>query len=206
MSNKNKTTYALIFTSMGIVINIVFGTVVSMLKIPLLFLDTIGTIFVAVVLGPVYGAISGGLTNVIQGMITNPKTIPFALVNISIGLIVGFVAKRYKFNYNVSIVTGLVLSVVAPLIGTPIAVWIFGGLTGGTTDIIFTWLIKSGQTIFTAAFIPRITGNFIDKIASCILVAFLIQRLPYDLLNKFKNVEKLTVNKSELEDNLSVQE
>ena len=192
--NSNKTTYALIFASMGIVINIVFGTLVSMLKIPLLFLDTIGTIFVAAILGPVYGAVSGGLTNVIQGVLTNPKSIPFALVNIAIGLIVGFMAKKYKFTYRLSIITGLIISVVAPLIGTPIAVWVFGGLTGGGTDIIFTWLLKSGQKIFTAAFIPRITGNFIDKIASCVLVAFLIQRLPKELLNKFRDNKELADN------------
>ena len=204
--NSNKTTYALIFASIGIVINIVFGTVVSMIKIPLVFLDTIGTIFVAVILGPVYGAISGGLTNVIQGMITNPKSIPFALVNITIGLIVGFIAKKYKFNYKIAIITGLILSVAAPLIGTPIAVWLFGGLTGGGTDIVFTWLVQSGQKIFTAAFIPRITGNFIDKIASCILVAFLIQRLPKDLLNRFENTEKSAENKLDIEGSLYAKE
>lgn len=204
--NSNKTTYALVFASIGIVINIVFGTVVSMIKIPLLFLDTIGTIFVAVILGPVYGAISGGLTNIIQGMITNPKSIPFALVNITIGLIVGFIAKKYKFNYKIAIITGLILSVSAPLIGTPIAVWVFGGLTGGGTDIVFTWLVQSGQKIFTAAFIPRITGNFIDKIASCILVAFLIQRLPKDLLNRFENTEESSENESDIEGSLYAQE
>lgn len=204
--NSNKTTYALVFASIGIVINIVFGTIVSMIKIPLLFLDTIGTIFVAVILGPVYGAISGGLTNIIQGMITNPKSIPFALVNIVIGLIVGFIAKKYKFNYKIAIITGLILSVSAPLIGTPIAVWVFGGLTGGGTDIVFTWLVQSGQKIFTAAFIPRITGNFIDKIASCILVAFLIQRLPKDLLNRFENTEESSENESDIEGSLYAQE
>ena len=59
------------FTAMGIVINIVFGSLVSFLKIPLLFLDTIGTVFTAVLLGPVYGMIAGGLTNVLQGMFTS---------------------------------------------------------------------------------------------------------------------------------------
>ena len=44
----------------------------------------------AVVLGPLAGALTGGLTNVIQGAITNPRDIPFALVNIAVGLIVGF--------------------------------------------------------------------------------------------------------------------
>lgn len=98
-------------------VSIVFGTVVQTLQIPLLFLDTIGTIFVAVVLGPFAGALTGGLTNIIQGMITNPK-IPFAIVNIAIGVIVGFVAKKYRFNFKVAIITGLILSIVAPLIGT----------------------------------------------------------------------------------------
>lgn len=171
-------TNAMILASLGIVINIVFGTIVQSLQIPLLFLDTIGTIFVAAVLGPFAGAITGGLTNIIQGMITNPKDIPFAVVNVVVGLIVGFIAKRYKFDLKIALITGVILSVVAPLIGTPIAVLIYGGLTGGGTDIIFAWLLASGQKIFTAAFIPRVAGNLIDKITSCIIVSILIQKLP----------------------------
>jgi energy-coupling factor transport system substrate-specific component len=172
----------MIFAALGIVINLVFGTIVQTLQIPLLFLDTIGTILVAAVLGPFAGALTGGLTNVIQGMITNPRNIPFALVNITIGLIVGFVCKKYKFDLKVAVLTGLALSVIAPLIGTPIAVMLYGGLTGGGTDIIFAWLLASGQRIFTAAFIPRVTGNFVDKIASCVVVAMLLQKLPKDLI------------------------
>lgn len=204
--NTRRSTYSLIFASMGIVINIVFGTVVSMLKIPLLFLDTVGTIFVAVTLGPIYGAIAGGLTNMIQGVIINPKSIPFALVNIAVGLIAGLAARKYKFSYKVSIITGLVISVVAPLIGTPIAVWVFGGLTGDGVDIIFTWLVQSGQKIFTAAFIPRIAGNFIDKIVSCILVAFLVQRLPQNLLDRFRNRDEQAKSEYDIRDSLNAQE
>ena len=176
--------------SLGIVINIVFGTIVQSLQIPLLFLDTIGTIFVSVVLGPFAGALTGGLTNVIQGIITNPKSIPFAIVNIIIGLVVGFIAKKYRFNIKTAVITGLLLSVIAPLVGTPIAVFVYGGVTGGGTDIIFAWLLASGQKIFTAAFIPRITGNFIDKIVSCIVVSLLIKKLPKNLIsdNTVKNV------------------
>jgi len=181
----NNKTHALIFSSLGIVLNIVLGTMVAAFKIPLLFLDTVGTIFVAAVLGPFYGALAGGLTNLIQGMITNPRTIPFALVNIVIGITVGLISRKYNFNYKIAVITGILLSVLAPLIGTPIAVYIFGGLTGGGTDLIFAWLLQSGKSIFTAAFIPRIYGNFIDKIASCIVVSFLIQRLSYFIKDRF---------------------
>lgn len=177
MNQKNRT-YALVFSALAIAVNIVLGTVVDMLSIPLLFLDTVGTIFTAAIFGPWYGALTGGLTNLIQGVITNPKTIPFALVNIAIGIIVGFIARKWKFNYVTALFTGLILAVVAPLIGTPIATYVYGGITGDFNDVFFTWLVQSGEKVFTAAFIPRITSNIVDKIASSLLVAFLIQRLP----------------------------
>ena len=140
--NRNNTNFKLIFSALAIALNIVLGTVVGLLNIPLLYLDTVGTIFSAALFGPWYGAAVGGLTNVIQGVITNPKTIPFALVNIAIGLVVGFIAKKWKFNIITSIITGLILSVVAPLIGTPIATLVYGGITGDFNDVLFTWLVK----------------------------------------------------------------
>jgi energy-coupling factor transport system substrate-specific component len=186
-NNGIKSTRGLIIASMGIVLNIVLGTAVGALKIPMIFLDTIGTIFVAAFLGPLAGAFTGGLTNIIQGMMTNPKNIPFAIVNITVGLIVGCVAKRWKFGYKQALITGLVLSVVAPLIGSPIAVYMFSGLTGGGTDLIVAWLVATGNRIFAATFISRIWGNLIDKTFSCLLVAFLLTRIPKNLLSTTKS-------------------
>lgn len=177
MNSKNSS-FVMVFSALSIAMNIVLGTVVGLLNIPLLFLDTIGTIFTAALYGPLYGAIVGCLTNVIQGIITNPKDIPFALVNIAVGIIVGLVSRKWKFDFKTAVITGLILSVVSPLIGTPIATYIYGGITGDINDVFFTWLVQSGQSIFTAAFIPRITSNIVDKIASCILVSFLLSRLP----------------------------
>ncbi|MCH4886848.1 ECF transporter S component [Acidaminobacter sp. JC074] len=175
------------FIATGIVINIALSLVVKTLGIPLLFLDTVGTIFIAAVFGPLAGAITGGLTNLVNGVLVGPTEIPFALVNITVAIVVGLIAKRFKFDIKTAVITGLILSVVAPLIGTPIAVFMFGGLTGGGTDLLFAWLRATGQTVFASAFIPRITGNIIDKVISCILVAVLITRMPGDLLNMKKD-------------------
>lgn len=183
MSKSNLTTRGMAFASICIVINIVLGTIASTLQIPLLFLDTIGTILSAVVLGPLAGALTGGLTNLIQGFITNPKDIPFAIVNIVIGLIVGYIAKKRGFDLKTAIIVGIILSIVAPLVGTPIAVLIYEGVTGGGTDLIFAWLLSTGQKIFTAAFIPRVAGNLVDKIGSCILVSQIIKYLPKNIYN-----------------------
>ena len=101
--NRNNSNFKLVFSALAIAINIVLGTVIGLLNIPLLFLDTVGTIFSAVLFGPWYGAVVGGLTNVIQGILTNPKDIPFALVNIAVGIIVGLIARKWKFNFKTNI-------------------------------------------------------------------------------------------------------
>ena len=182
--NRKINTRALTFASVGVAINIILGTIAGMMNIPLLFLDTIGTIVTAVVFGPFYGALAGGVTNLIQGVLTSPKSIPFALVNIAVGLVVGFIAKKKNFNVPTAIVTGLILAVVAPLIGTPIAVYVYGGITGDFNDVFFTWLTNAGQAMFTAAFLPRIASNIVDKIASCVLVALVLKALPKQYTEK----------------------
>ena len=189
MGSKDKT-YVLVFSALGIAVNIVLGTVSGILNIPLLFLDTIGTIFTAAVFGPFYGALTGGLPHVIQGITTNTKNIPFALVNIAVGIIVGVVAKKKKFTYSIAVIIGLILAVVAPLIGTPIAVYVYGGITGDFNDVLFTWLTKAGQEVFTAAFLPRIASNIVDKVVSCIIVAFLLERLPKKYIQGAKYMER----------------
>ncbi|WP_372994230.1 CD3073 family putative ECF transporter S component [Lutispora sp.] len=175
----------LIFSALGIAINIVLGTVSGMLSIPLLFLDTIGTIFVAVVYGPFYGVLTGGLTNVALGVIQNPKNIPFALVNIAVGIVVGLIARKWKFDLKTAIITGAILAIVCPLIGTPISVYVYGGLTGDFNDVFFTWLVQTGQKVFTAAFIPRITSNIVDKIISCVIVSWLVARIPKSYIQNY---------------------
>lgn len=175
---KRSAAQKLVFSAIGVALNIVLGLVVGGLKIPLLFMDTVGTILSAVLCGPWYGAMAGGVTNLVLGVLKDPREIPFALVNIAIGLIVGFIAEKKDFSFRTAIITGLILAVVSPLIGTPIAVFVYGGLTGDYNDIFFTWLKNSGMEVFSAAFIPRITGNIVDKVLSCAIVSLLVGRLP----------------------------
>jgi energy-coupling factor transport system substrate-specific component len=175
---KNKT-MILTYSAMGIALNVLLGTVVSWLKIPLLFLDTIGTVLISVLFGPWWGVLTGGLTNVVLGATTGASAIFFGLVNIAIALVVGFMARKFDFaKWYVALATGLIISIVAPLIGTPIAVAVYGGLNGSGMDFVVLWLRASGETVFASTFISRITGNLVDKIVTCLLVMVLIVRLP----------------------------
>lgn len=180
----------LTFSSVCIVINIVLGLIMGVLNIPLLFLDTIGTVFGAVVMGPLYGAAIGLTTNLVLGAISSPTNIPFALVNIAVGLIAGFIAKKFKFKLKEAIICGLILSIVCPLIGTPISILVFGGLSGSGADLLVMWLRQAGQTIFASTFFPRIASNLVDKVLTCVLVSIIITKLPKNFFSMKTKVQK----------------
>lgn len=182
---KLKTT-SLTFAGIGVALNIVLALLTKGFKIPFLFMDTIGTILTASILGPFWGAVVGVITNVITAMVNNPIELPFAIVNMAVGITVGYISRKFGFGIKIAVITGLILSILAPLIGTPIAVFLFGGLSGSSLDILTGWLVKSGNKIFTAAFLPRVASNLIDKTASCIAVAILITKIPSSMLRKIK--------------------
>ncbi|MEI3381104.1 MAG: ECF transporter S component [Dorea sp.] len=54
----------------------------------------------AAILGPVPGIIVGALSNIITGLIYSVSDIPFCLVNMAVGLIVGLVAKMEIRNHS----------------------------------------------------------------------------------------------------------
>ncbi len=170
-------TRVLVLSAIAVACNIVLGILTSSLKLPL-YLDTIGTVFIAVYAGPWCGAAVGGLTNLLTGILFSPKDIPFLLVSVAIGLIVGYIAKKFPFRLSTAIVTGLLLSVVAPLIGTPIGIWVYGGLTGTGMDFLVIWLKQSGNSIFVSSFIPKIINNLLDKTGTCLLVYLMLKTLP----------------------------
>ncbi|WP_066057048.1 CD3073 family putative ECF transporter S component [Robertmurraya korlensis] len=174
----NRTTI-LTYSAFGIALNVVLGTAVSLLNIPLLFLDTVGTVLVAALFGPWWGSLAGVLTNLVLGITIGPTAVFFGLVNVAIAIIVGTIARRFDFTkLPVSLGAGLLIAVIAPLIGTPIAVALFGGLNGSGMDWIVLWARAAGESIYASTFISRITGNLVDKVITCLLVTFLILRLP----------------------------
>lgn len=162
----------------GILANIAGNSLNSALNLPL-FLDSIGTILAAVVLGPWLGAAIGFLSNLLIGVFENPITIPFGIVNLVIGLIAGFISRTRGFHdFLTPLVTALILGLASPIVATPIAVYLFGGITGGNIDAYFAVLMESGYKIFSSAFLVRLPANLADKLISCYLVYGIIRLFP----------------------------
>lgn len=179
----NQRTLVITLGALAVAINVVAGTVVSNLKIPFLFLDTVGTIFIAAVFGPLWGTLVGLLTNLVLGVTSGYTAIPFALVNVIVGLVVGYTARKNGYRFSSALISGIVLGLLCPIVGTIIAVGLFGGFTGGVQDVAVLWLKQAGTSLFAAAFLPRLGENLIDKILSALLVYYIVKNLPKSLIN-----------------------
>jgi hypothetical protein len=92
------TTRTYLLMALGIAVNIILGqTVAAALKIPI-YLDSIGTILVGVLCGPIAGAVTGGLGNILWSYVIPPPfqyqpAAAFAITAVAIGVIAGLVGR-----------------------------------------------------------------------------------------------------------------
>jgi hypothetical protein len=127
------TTRVIVLMPVAIAINIVLGyTVQSVLRLPI-YLDSIGTIFVGVLAGPIAGMLTGVLSNLIwqYAPVIGGGTIgPFAITAGVIGLLAGLwgylgvfrprPASGQQLLLSALFAAGVVILVVLPLINNPI--------------------------------------------------------------------------------------
>ena len=83
-------------------------------------------------------------------------------------------------------IVGLVLSVLGPAIGTPIGIFVYGGLNGTFSDVLVMSLVQGGKSIFQASFLRNIASNLIDKVGTCLIGCALIKAMPMRFLDNFK--------------------
>lgn len=97
MARRHFSSQALVLIVISIAINMIGGQLASMVKLPI-FLDSIGTLISAVLLGPVIGMLTGLLTNLLWGLLTDPIAAAFAPVAMVIGLVTGWLARAGWFR------------------------------------------------------------------------------------------------------------
>ena len=192
---KDFTLMAILLIPIAVAINVVCGEIVTLLKLPL-FLNSIGTLIVAMIAGPWVGLLTGGLTNVIQGMF-NPTSFPFAIVNMAIGFTAGYLSQKGMMNkiWKV-IISGVIIAMITIITAAPIVVLMFGGASGTGSDTFTAVLLASGQEIWTAVFTQKIFVESFDKILSVVIAFWIVKRMSARYLSKQKH-GSLYIDKNE---------
>lgn len=189
---KDFTTLTLTLMAVAIVLNIVLGQVVSLLKLPI-FLDSIGTVLVGLLAGPWAGGLTGLLSNLIWGLISDPVSAAFAPVAMIIGIAAGLCAKYGLFKqWWQAIISGAIITLALSIIAIPIRVYMFGGVTGSGADFITAYLLATGRDLFSAVIITVITDNLIDKVVTALLAWGIVKGLPKRFISRFPRASAIT--------------
>ena len=196
---------ALLIIPVGVAINFVGGQLASILKLPM-YLDTIGTIFTAMLAGPWVEAVTGGLTNVVNG-IANPVNFAFIPVNILAGLVTGFLARKDWFRSPGKwIASMLIQAAVSIVVSAPIVVLVYGGVTGSGTSLITAAAMAAGANIWAAFFGTEGIFTVLDRIISFIISWGVIKVIPDRTKVKFSLGDKYLSHKSEASEDDSEEE
>lgn len=178
------TMLTLLIIPIAVAVNFVGGQLASILKLPF-YLDTIGTIFAAMLCGPWVGAVAGVLTNVVTG-IANPVNFAFIPVNLLAGLVTGFLARKNMFHvWWKWLISMVIMSAVAIISAAPIVVLVFGGVTGSGTSLITATAMAAGANIWTAVFGTEGIFTVVDRVISFFIGFAVIKVIPARTLVKF---------------------
>lgn len=188
-------TVTLVLIPVAIAINIAIGQIVYSLKIPVVvaYLDSIGTVLVGVLAGPWAGALTGLLSNLIWGLTgLNVTYAPFAGVAAVIGLLAGLFAEAGWMRKVWKVVLGgAITGLVAAVISAPIAAYVFGGVTGGGTDVLVAAFRQAGLDVLGASMAQGVASDPLDKIITFLIVWLIVRGLPARFLARFPRAENV---------------
>lgn len=178
------TVHKITLIALAIVINIVGSYIALGLHLPI-YLDSMGTIMTAILLGPFYGLFPGVLSALITGMISDIYALYYMPVGIVLGVVTGFVFQKNKSNKL--FVKSFCISVPASLISACITATVFGGITSSGSTMLVQLLAKTPLGLTLSCLIVQFFTDYFDRLLSLWLVFSVIKKLPDSLTNKLKN-------------------
>ena len=169
---------ASLLVAAALILNIALGYLVQdVLQWPL-YLDSIGTILVGALLGPLAGAAMGALSNLIWGVaLGDPAMIPYCIPAAFIGWGAGYAVSRGAFRrLGTVVLSGLLVGAGAALISAPITAYLFGDVTGAGADYLLSYLTATGADLLQAATLQGFISDPLDKAISFV-AAWLLWRV-----------------------------
>lgn len=186
----------LTFIPVAVAINLGIGTLAQIAKLPV-FLDSIGTVAVGVLCGPVAAIVAGVITVLVGGVLTNPVLPWFAFTAVVIGGYTGFIANRGAFLRPwIWVLSGLVLGILTAIVSAPVIVALFGGITPSGSSVVVAYFIATGKQVLSSVILAGFACDPIDKCLTFVIVFLMVRSLPLRIRAQFPRGVPNTVRES----------
>ncbi|MDX2262009.1 MAG: hypothetical protein SFU84_09985 [Gemmatimonadales bacterium] len=169
----------------AVAINLVIGRVVAELSLPV-YLDTLGTMLVAVLTGLSGGLIVGTVSQLLSGMLSGYQWLAFTPIQWLIALLASLAASRGGFSTPWrSAAWGAACGLAGGALSAVISFVLFRGVTAGGVTAIGAGLRALGFSLESAVTLASVSTDVIDKIMAFVVVGMLLRALPRRVLGRF---------------------
>ena len=173
----------LAFLAVGVALNYVGANIALFLRLPV-YLDSIGTIFCAFLLGPLYGMLTGLASGLLSGITTDLFSLYYIPVAMCTGLAAGWVYSRFHRVFQVPL-QALVIMIPGTILSSLITYFLFGGITSSGSSIIVQMIYGLGLSKFTSVILVQIVTDYCDRLLAVIVATLVLTALPKRLKQVF---------------------
>lgn len=186
--NNNLNVRKITIIGLGIALNVIGAFVALTLRLPV-YLDSIGTILIACLLGPKYAVATGICGSLVSGMTFDVYSLYFAPVQITTGYFAGIMYNKSFLKGKKTPLGVLIMTIPTSIIGACITAYIFGGITSSGSSYIVQILNTMQVPDVVSIFITQVFTDYADEFIAVSLVAIALNYIPKGLKLS------LTVNK-----------
>jgi len=170
--------------ALGAALNVSIGYLVSLLKLPI-YLDSIGTVFIAALCGWQYGAIVGIAALIVLTLTAIPTVIAYGGTALVIALLSAGLA-RFGFlkTLKATVLGGIVIGLASAITSAPVTTLVFGGVSIAGSDAITALFEASGFSLWKSVILGKLLIDPVDKLVTALICYSLVQSLPPRMLER----------------------
>ena len=143
-------------------VNILGSFLALGLRLPV-YLDSLGTVWMAGMFGPFYGSLTGIISNVVNGIAFDVYSFYYIPVQIVTACMTSLIVKK-GWNKGRKILYGtLLVSLPVSLTGALITAGVFGGITSSGSSYLVGLFHTLGMNLTLACFLVQAITDYIDK-------------------------------------------
>jgi energy-coupling factor transport system substrate-specific component len=169
----------------AVAINLVIGRVVAELALPV-YLDTLGTMLVAILAGLPGGLLVGTISQLLAGMLSGYQWLAFVPIQWLIALLAAGAARSGGFAGPWrSGLWGAACGLACGAASAVISYLLFKGVTAGGVTAVGTLLRSLGAPLPVAVTAASVSTDLLDKTIAFLVVGALLRALPRRILGRF---------------------
>jgi len=171
--------YSIIALISGVLLNMAGQRLASSLDLPF-WLDTTGTMAVAIGYGPLAGMLVGGITNIMLS-IFDSFILSYIVIAMMVGLVIGLYFSRKKKPEAIGVVSvGILTAIISVLISIPIDVVNFNGQTGNLWgDAFYDMVSGTISNTFLNAVGAKLFLEIPDKVLTLLLAVLIVKGIEH---------------------------